>query len=274
MVYMWIASVKYAGSSKNWAYIIDSPGMVLDFRKRVSWPSLSLLTRSLYMLTRILRITQGSVRTILLGFSLVWSVMIVQGEQAQTDTEAEAEEPALVETEADPLAVCHACHGEDGNATMEGYPNLAGQNEKYLLHQMELMRSGERVVPLMLGQLENKTDEELVEMAQFYAALPGRIGQASPELLELGEKIYRGGILKKNVAACTACHSPFGNGNALAGFPRVSGQPVEYTITALKEYREGQRTSDENNNGMMRDIAARLTDTEIKAVANYITGLY
>lgn len=226
------------------------------------------------MLTRILRITQGSVRTILLGFSLVWTVTIVQGEEAPADTEAEVEESVATETKVDPMAVCHACHGEDGNATIEGYPNLAGQNEKYLLHQMELMRSGERVVPLMLGQLENKTDEELAEMARYYAALPGRIGQASPELLELGEKIYRGGILKKEVAACTACHSPFGNGNSLAGFPRISGQPVEYTITALKEYREGERTSDEDYNGMMRDIAARLTDTEIAAVANYITGLY
>lgn len=226
------------------------------------------------MPTRILRITQGSVRFVLLGFFLVLSIAIVQGEEVQPEVEAETEEPATATTGTDPLAICATCHGEDGNATIEGYPNLAGQNEKYLLHQMKLMRSGERVVPLMLGQLEQKTDEELLEMAKHYAALPGRIGQASPDLLELGEKIYRGGILKKNVAACTACHSPFGNGNALAGFPRVSGQPVEYTITVLKEYREGQRTSDENNNGMMRDIAARLTDTEIAAVANYITGLY
>ena len=226
------------------------------------------------MMTRILRSTQGSVHSVLVGFLLVGSIALVHGEETQPVEVTPSVEAATAEPVTDPLAICATCHGEDGNATIEGYPNLAGQNEKYLLHQMELMRSGERVVPLMLGQLEQKTDEELLEIAKHYAALPGRIGQASPDLLELGEKIYRGGILKKNVAACTACHSPFGNGNALAGFPRVSGQPVEYTITVLKEYREGQRTSDENNNGMMRDIAARLTDTEIAAVANYITGLY
>ena len=169
---------------------------------------------------------------------------------------------------------CVACHGEDGNASIAEYPNVAGQNEKYLLEQMRQMRDGERVIPLMLGQLDAMSDQDLKDIAAHYASLPGKIGQASPEKLALGEKIYRGGILEKNVAACTACHAYNGNGNSLAGFPRISGQPVSYTVAQLKAYREEQRISDEYVSGMMRDISARLTDTEIEAVANYIQGLY
>ena len=228
------------------------------------------------MQLRSLFVTQGSIQNVLIGLFLLCSVYTVTGQENVDAEAAEATPAEAVETaaEASPVETCVPCHGEDGNATIEGYPNIAGQNEKYLLHQMQLMRSGERQIPLMLGQLEQKTDAELQEIATYYASLPGRIGQASPEQLDLGEKIYRGGILDKNVAACTACHSPFGNGNSLAGFPRLSGQPVEYTITQLKAYREGQRESDDNNGGMMRDIAANLTDTEIAAVANYISGLY
>ena len=224
---------------------------------------------------RSLHLYQGWIRNALLGLAVLWSVTLALGEETEAPAETSELAAEGVETQEVSLtATCVACHGEDGNATIEGYPNLAGQNEKYLIHQMELMRSGERVVPLMLGQLETKTDAELQELATHYATMPGRIGQATSEMLELGEKIYRGGILQKGVAACTACHSPFGNGNSLAGFPRISGQPVEYTVAALKAYREGQRTSDDNNGGMMQDIAANLNDTEIAAVANYITGLY
>ena len=171
-------------------------------------------------------------------------------------------------------ASCVACHGNDGTSTIPDYPHISGQNAKYLEIQMRQMRDGERVIPLMAGQLDAMSDQDLRDIAAFYASQPGKIGQASPENLALGEKIYRGGILEKNVAACTACHAPNGNGNTLAGFPRISGQPVGYTITQLKSYREDERTSDEYVSGMMRDIAARMTDNEIKAVANYIQGLY
>ena len=186
----------------------------------------------------------------------------------------------MAEEEGDPAAGaqkaanCVACHGNDGNTTIADYPNIAGQNAKYLEIQMRQMRDGERVIPLMLGQLDAMSDQDLRDIAAHYASQPGKIGQASPENLEHGEQIYRGGILAKNVAACTACHAPNGNGNSLAGFPRIAGQPVSYTVAQLKAYREEERTSDEYVSGMMRDIAARMTDTEIEAVANYIQGLY
>ena len=169
---------------------------------------------------------------------------------------------------------CVACHGEDGNTLIPEYSNLAGQNAKYLFKQLQLIKSGERPIPLMVGQLDNMTDQDLRNMSAYYATLPGKIGQSKVDGLDKGETIYRGGILEKKVAACTACHAPNGNGNSLAGFPRLSGQPVEYLVVQLKAYREDQRTSDEYVGGMMRDVASKLTDTEIEAVANYITGLY
>ena len=171
-------------------------------------------------------------------------------------------------------ASCVACHSEDGNAVIPDYPNLAGQNERYLAEQMRLIKSNDRPIAVMVGQLDSMSDQDMQDVTAYYASLPGKIGQAEAENLELGEFIYRGGIMKKGVAACISCHAPDGQGNRLAGFPRVSGQPFGYTVLQLKAYREGQRTTDEMYNGMMRDIAANLTDMEIEAVANYIVGLY
>ena len=171
-------------------------------------------------------------------------------------------------------AMCIACHGEDGNGVVPDYPNLAGQNQAYTLHQLRLIKSREREIPTMATMLDAMTDQDLKDLAAHYASLPGKIGQSDESSLALGESIYRGGILKKGVAACTSCHAPDGQGNRLAGFPRVSGQPIPYTVAQLKQFREGRRTSDERFNGMMRDVASKLTDSEIEAVANYMLGLY
>ena len=169
---------------------------------------------------------------------------------------------------------CVVCHAEDGNSLAPIYPNLGGQNVAYLERQMILMRDGDRPAPLMAGQLDNMSDEDIRELAEHYAAQPAAAGQAKDADLALGEAIYRGGILDKGVAACTACHAPDGAGNALAGFPRLAGQHPDYTIAQMTAYREGDRATDENNGGVMRDVAANMTDGEIKAVANYILGLY
>ena len=169
---------------------------------------------------------------------------------------------------------CVVCHAEDGNSLAPIYPNLGGQNVAYLERQMILMRDGDRPAPLMAGQLDNMSDEDIRELAEHYAAQPAAAGQAKDVDLALGEAIYRGGILEKGVAACTACHAPNGAGNALAGFPRLAGQHPDYTIAQMTAYREGDRATDENNGGVMRDVAANMTDGEIKAVANYILGLY
>lgn len=185
-----------------------------------------------------------------------------------------AGDPAAGQSQA---LVCAACHGQDGASGLDPtYPNLAGQNERYLLTQLTLIRSGGRNVPLMAGQLTMKSDQDLADLAAYYASLPGRVGQAQgdDETLAQGQSIYRSGIAAKGVAACSACHSPAGNGNAPAGFPHIGGQPSGYTIAQLTAYREGDRTTDEAYGGMMRGVAQGLTDKEIAALADYIQGLH
>lgn len=195
--------------------------------------------------------------------------------EVAVETEAAVPEVTSVEAGRAISTTCTACHGTDGNTLTPEYSNLAGQGEKYLYKQLLHIQSGTRKIALMAGQLTSMDDQDLRNLAAYYASLPGRIGQSKEEDLEQGESIYRGGIPDKQVAACTACHAPNGNGNMLAGFPRLSGQPVEYTIAQLKAYRDGERMTDEEDfNGMMRDIAENLSDAEIEAVANYMTGLY
>ena len=171
-------------------------------------------------------------------------------------------------------APCVACHGADGNSLVPSYPNIAGQNERYLLQQMRLMRSGERPAPLMAGQLDHMSDQDLADLAAHYASQAPEVGQAKAAEAAKGEAIYRGGLLAKGVPACTACHAPDGSGNPLAGFPHLSGQQVDYVVEQLRAYREGLRTTDEAYSGMMRQSVANLNDGELAALANYIRGLH
>jgi cytochrome c553 len=177
----------------------------------------------------------------------------------------------------DQSAVCSACHGADGNSAVPTFPKLAGQGERYLLKQLQDIRDGARPVPTMVGQLDGKSDDDLANLAAFYASQPATGGQTNPELLALGEKVYRAGIAERQVAACTACHSPRGKGNAPAGYPALGGQHAEYIATQLKMYRKGYedetgRTND-GDTKIMRTTAFGLSDKEIEAVASYISGL-
>ena len=177
----------------------------------------------------------------------------------------------------DKSVACGACHGADGNSAAPTFPKLAGQGERYLVKQMQDIRDGARPVPTMAGQLDGKSDQELADIAAFYASQAGSGGQTSPELLALGEKVYRSGVAERNVAACTACHSPTGKGNAPAGFPALAGQHAEYIAAQLRAYRKGQedpagRTND-GDSRIMRTTAFGLSDGEIDAVASYIAGL-
>ncbi len=171
-------------------------------------------------------------------------------------------------------AICLACHAADGSTLLPEYPSLAGQGAKYLYDQMIQIRSGAREIPLMAGQLDAMSDETIANIAAWYASLTPRQGQAL-ELASLdeGEQIYRAGIAEKSVSACTACHGPSGIGNAPAGFPSLKGLSRAYLVQQLTAYREGERTTDERYGGMMRDTAHQLTDAEIEAVANYVSGL-
>ena len=170
---------------------------------------------------------------------------------------------------------CGACHGADGNSTAP-FPKLAGQGEKYLFKQMKDVRDGARAVPTMAGQLDGKSDQDLADIAAYYSAQGRSGGQTNPDMLALGKKIYRSGVAERNVAACTACHSPTGRGNAPAGYPALAGQHAQYVADQLRAYRKGHedpagRTNDDAS--IMRTTAAGLSDMQIEAVASYVSGL-
>lgn len=176
-------------------------------------------------------------------------------------------------------AVCAACHGADGNSAAGAFPKLAGQNQRYLVKQLLDIQSAARAVPQMAGQLDGMSIQEIENLAAFYAAQTITIGQAKADLVELGERIYRSGIRGKSIAACTACHSPTGQGNGPAGFPALGGQHAEYTAAQLSAFRIAADQPDKGraNDGdarIMRDVAARLSDLEIEAVSSYISGLH
>lgn len=193
---------------------------------------------------------------------------------AQTATVQAGGDPAAGESQ---TAVCVACHGADGNSPAPTFPKLAGLGEQYLLKQLVDIRDGVRPVPTMAGQLDGKSDQDLADIAAYFDSQPRSGGQADPELVPLGEKVFRAGVAERNVPACMACHSPTGKGNAPAGFPPLAGQHADYIATQLKAYRQGYedpagRTND-GETKIMRTVAFSLSDKEIEAVSSYASGL-
>jgi|TARA_R110002072_G_scaffold25698_3_gene86117 cytochrome c553 len=179
----------------------------------------------------------------------------------------------------DKVMMCGACHGADGNSAVPSFPKLAGQGEKYLIKQMNDIHEGRRVVLTMAGVLDNMSQQDIADIAAYYAAQTGTVGQAKADLVELGERIYRAGNSEIGIAACTACHSPTGEGNAPAGFPKLGGQHAEYIEAQLKAFRTGAEEPEKGraNDGetrIMRDIVSRMSDLEIRAVSSYIQGLH
>lgn len=172
-------------------------------------------------------------------------------------------------------APCAACHGADGLAVAPNYPNLAGQNERYLFRQLKMIKSKVREAPLMAGQLDAMSETDLANLAAYFSSKTAKVAKAPDKVddLQIGEHLYRGGSITKQVSACTACHSPMGNGNPPAGFPLLRGQSMDYVVAQLTAYREGRRKTDDDYGGMMRMVAGRLTDNEIRALASYVQGL-
>ncbi|WP_370980486.1 cytochrome c [Agaribacterium sp. ZY112] len=180
-------------------------------------------------------------------------------------------------------AACAACHGADGNSPSPIFPKIAGLGEKYLTDQLKQIRDGSRAIPEMAGQLDGKSDQDLADMAAFFSSKTTQLAGAKEGELKLnsgevvstlsyGEKVYRSGNLETKVPACTGCHSPTGQGNAPAGFPRLSGQYAEYIEKQLFAFRTGERATD-GEARIMRSVAEHMSDAEIKAVAAYIAGL-
>ena len=169
-------------------------------------------------------------------------------------------------------AVCAACHGANGKAIQPAYPNIAGQHASYIAKQLTEYRDGGRVNALMTGQAANLSDQDILDLSAYFSAMPHIDGVASEENLTHGMNIYRGGITSAGVAACSACHGPAGMGNPAAAWPVLAGQNAQYIADQLRYFRSGERAN--SPNGMMAGVAQRMTDEEIDAVANYVSGLY
>lgn len=168
-------------------------------------------------------------------------------------------------------AACAACHGADGNSANGEWPKLAGQNTVYLVKQLQDFKAGRRANPIMSGMAAPLSDQDMEDIAAYFSAQQPAPGKADPELVEKGKVIYLSGNLNSGLAACTACHGANGKGNPAAGFPAVSDQHAQYVETQLKAFRAMQRGNDPGQ--MMRNIAAKMNDDEIKAVASFMQGL-
>ncbi|WP_119396179.1 c-type cytochrome [Salinibius halmophilus] len=246
---------------------------------------------------------------------LITAVLILCGVVGSAAAAGGNAPPVTLPKKGDPVAgeskvaVCMACHGPGGASATPTFPKLAGQHESYLYKQMVDVQNGDRVVASMVGILDGLTDQDLLDIAAYYADQPvsyGRVVNPNPapanagelseeelaaieqaelnKVIELGEKLYYGGNPDTGVPACAACHSPSGSGNKLAGYPQLGGQHATYTAKQLYAFQagylyEGDKPSSENeriNDGdsmIMRSIAFALKEHEIEALANYIQGL-
>lgn len=165
--------------------------------------------------------------------------------------------------------VCAACHGADGNSGASTYPSLAGQNQKYLISQLKAFKSGERKNPIMMGMAASLSDADMLNVTAYLSQQQPKAHEANDKTqLALGKQIYRGGNAGTKVPACMACHGPNGAGIP-DQFPRLGSQHAAYVVKQLNDFKAGT----DRKNPMMSDIASRLSDAEMKAVAEYISGL-
>ena len=167
--------------------------------------------------------------------------------------------------------VCAACHGADGNSAVAMYPKLAGQHQAYLNKQLIEFKAGQRKNPVMSPIAATLTKEDMAQLSGYFNSQTPKLGTAkSNGAGSTGEKIYRAGITDLNVPACASCHGPAGAGIPVQ-FPRLAGQHADYTLAQLKLFRAGERANDPA--GMMRAVAAKMSDQDMAAVADYIQGL-
>ncbi|WP_280547070.1 MULTISPECIES: c-type cytochrome [unclassified Halomonas] len=169
---------------------------------------------------------------------------------------------------------CAACHGQQGISPSGIFPNLAGQQASYLAKQIMDIRDGNRMVPQMAGQVDNFSDQDAWDVAVYFSDMDPALGQADADeaLIERGRELYRAGDMAKGVPACAACHTPTGGGIGSAVYPALSGQKHDYVVANLKAFASGARNNDPAN--MMGDIASKLSDRDMEAVANYVLGLH
>lgn len=170
-------------------------------------------------------------------------------------------------------ATCAGCHGPDGNSANPEWPKLAGQHPKYLEKQLNDFKAGsERSNAMMAPMVAPLSEQDMADLAAYFAEQTAQVGAADEALVALGQRIYRGGNIKTGVAACSGCHGPAGAGNPAANFPALSGQHAKYVENQLYAFKKGERSNDANK--MMRSTAGKMSDEEIKAVSSYIQGLH
>ncbi|MFQ5609865.1 MAG: c-type cytochrome, partial [Woeseiaceae bacterium] len=175
---------------------------------------------------------------------------------------------------------CTACHGNEGNSVTPLWPNIAGQNAKYLANQIKAFRGDldNNVEPTrfdlaMSPQVSTLSNQDIYDIAVYFESLPGAAqAVADPSSVARAEALYRGGRSDDGVSACIACHGPTGRGNPAAAYPALNGQHAAYTAKQLRDYASGARKSDGLTH-MMRDTAERLNQEDIEALASYVQGL-
>jgi len=173
-------------------------------------------------------------------------------------------------------AVCAACHGADGNSVNPLWPKLAGQHASYTAQQVHAIkagagRTGEQVA-MMVPMVVNLSDQDIADIAAYYETQSVEPEAVAPESIDAGQQLYRGGNAESGVPACMSCHGPAGRGIGPAAFPQLAGQHAQYTAAQLRAYRAGERTTDRD--GMMQAIAERLSDVQIDALSQYVSGLH
>ena len=167
---------------------------------------------------------------------------------------------------------CIACHSADGNSTSDLYPKIAGQHKSYIEKQLTQFKNGERNDPVMTSMVIGLSEQDMRDLAAYYASQTATPETTSPDIAMRGRNLYMGGDQQRGIPACTACHGPRGNGLALAKFPKISNQHPAYIKAQLEKFRIKARNNDPND--MMTDIAAKLSDADIQLLSEYISALH
>ena len=192
---------------------------------------------------------------------------------AAFQAQAESLVDGSVEAGKSKSVTCAACHGAAGISANPLWPNIAGQSASYLVAQLKAFKDGTRKNPLMTSQAVMLSDQDMADLAVYFESLPGPAqAVADPDLVGKGEALYRGGEVSKEISACIACHGPTGAGNPAANYPALKGQHAAYTAKQLRDYASGERVSD-GKTRVMREIAGKLSEDEIVALASYVQGL-
>ena len=207
-------------------------------------------------------------------FSAAVAVVLAAAAAAQETAPAKID---LAKAQQTATQICAACHGPDGNSATPANPNLAGQHADYITLQLAHFKAGIRVNAIMQGMVANLSDDDMRALGVYFSQQkPKGLTAKDPALVKVAQKIYRGGDQTSELPACAACHSPTGAGIP-KNYPRVAGQYADYTYAQLKAFKSGERGADkagkDANGRIMGAIATKLSDDQMKAVADYMAGL-